>query len=137
MAYADQSTKSKIKAALAPILEKYGVKGTLSVQNHMTVVLKIKNDTIGIVENYFENVHTRPHSNYSIISIDEWARGYDAIDFNVNHYYISDHYSGKVREFLTEVNSAMQSANWYNRSDISTDYFDVAYYYDIIAVWKR
>jgi len=41
MAYMDQEKKAKIAANLKPILRKYGIKGSLSVRNHMAICLTI------------------------------------------------------------------------------------------------
>jgi hypothetical protein len=49
MAYMNQEKKAKIAATLKPILKKYGIKGSLSVRNHTSIVLTI---TAGKVDFY-------------------------------------------------------------------------------------
>ena len=49
----------------------------------------------------------------------------------VNIYWIDSHHEGVARDFLNEALEAMRSANWFDKSDISTDYFYTAYYVDI------
>ena len=41
MAYMNQTKKQTIAAKVKPILAKYGMKGSLSVRNHSTIVLKL------------------------------------------------------------------------------------------------
>ena len=38
MAYMNQERKAKVAAKVKPILAKYGMKGSLSVRNHSTIV---------------------------------------------------------------------------------------------------
>ena len=49
MAYMNQEKKKIIAEKLKPILKKYGVKGTLSVQNHMSITLKIKEGKVDVL----------------------------------------------------------------------------------------
>jgi hypothetical protein len=41
MAYMNQTKKATIASKVKPILAKYGMKGSLSVRNHSTIVLKL------------------------------------------------------------------------------------------------
>ena len=101
MAYINQEGKAKISAALKPVLLKYGMKGSLSVRNHSTIALTLKSGPI-----------------------DFQGKG-------VNVYCIDRHHEGVARDFLNEALEAMRSADWFDKSDISTDYFYTAYYIDI------
>jgi hypothetical protein len=42
MAYMNQQKKAIIASKLKPVLKKYGVKGSLKVSNHSTIVLNVK-----------------------------------------------------------------------------------------------
>ena len=101
MAYINQEGKAKISAALKPVLAKYGMKGSLSVRNHCTIALTLKSGPI-----------------------DFQGKG-------VNVYWIDQHHEGVARDFLNEALEAMRSADWFDKSDSSTDYFHTAYYIDI------
>ena len=46
MAYVSAETKAIIAAAVKPVLAKYGMKGTLSVDNHRTIVLTLQSGPI-------------------------------------------------------------------------------------------
>ena len=136
MAYMDQERKAKIAANLKPILAKYGIKGSLSVRNHSTIVLTLKSGRIDFVENYIKtdaNVsHGRPMSQDQI----DYIRKNQSVD--VNPYWFQEHFSGKAKKFLSEAFKAMKSADWYDESDAMTDYFNTAYYVDVnIGKWNK
>jgi hypothetical protein len=132
MAYMNQERKATITNSLKPILAKYGVKGSLSVRNHSSIVLTLKSGKIDFIANSnrvcgndFYQVQRGFRPNTS---------GYD----QVNPYWFQDHYDGLAKEFLTEAFKALKSAGWYDRSDAMTDYFDTAYYVDInIGKWNK
>ncbi len=132
MAYMNQERKAKITQALKPVLAKYKVKGSLSVRNHMTIVLTLKSGAIDFIANsnrvcgndfYQVARGFKPNTN-----------GYD----QVNPYHFQNHYDGIAKDFLTEALAALKSADYYDRSDAMTDYFDTAYYFDInIGKWDK
>ena len=136
MAYMNQERKAKIASALKPILTRYGVKGTLSVRNHSTIVLTLKSGKIDFVENFITTdanvVHGRKMDQTQIDSI----RKYQSLD--VNPYWFHEHFSGVALKFLTEAFAALKSADWFDESDAQTDYFHTAYYVDVnIGKWNQ
>ena len=132
MAYVNQEMKSKIAAAIKPILAKYGVKGSLSVRNHMAIVLTVKSGKIDFIGN---SNRVCGNSHYQV------ARGFTPNTSGyatVNKYWYQDHYDGVAKAFIAEAITALQSAGWYDRSDAQVDYFDTAYYIDInIGRWDK
>lgn len=127
MAYMNQEKKTKIAAALKPVLKKYGLKGSLSVRNHSTIVLNIKAGKIDFIGNYIKDI-TDPQ-------VLKWCEK-RAVD--VNPYWYQDHYDGVAKAALDEIFTALKSAGWYNNSDAQIDYFDTAYYYDVnIGKWNK
>jgi hypothetical protein len=126
MAYMNQERKAKIATILKPILKKYGVNGSLSVRNHMTICLTVKSGKIDFIGNFNETVNTVRGDRMAVGSID------------VNPYWFQDHFSGVSKQFLTEAFKALKGADWYDRSDAMTDYFDTAYYVDLnIGKWNK
>jgi hypothetical protein len=116
----NQQKKAVIAAKLKPVLKKYGVKGTLSVRNHMAIVLNVKAGKVDFFTDYGDRE--------------------DALKFGiqVNPYWFQDHFTGKSKKFLAEAFDAMKSAGYYNNSDAQIDYFDTAYYFDInIGKWNK
>jgi hypothetical protein len=120
MAYMNQDKKKVIASKLKPVLKKYGVKGTLSVRNHSSIVLNVKAGKIDFFEDYGDREDAKKFG------------------IQVNPYWFHDHFEGKSKQFLTEAFDALKSAGYYDNSDASIDYFDTAYYYNInIGNWKK
>jgi hypothetical protein len=120
MAYMNQEKKKVIAAKLKPVLKKYGVKGSLSVRNHMYIVLNVKSGKIDFFNDYGDVEDARKFG------------------IQVNPYWFQDHFTGKSKEFLSEAFDALKSAGYYNNSDAQIDYFDVSYYFDInIGKWNK
>ena len=120
MAYMNQEMKATIAKNLKPVLKKFGVKGTLSVSNHSTIVLTLKSGQIDFFADYGDSEDARKFG------------------IDVNPYWFHEHFTGKSKQFLTEAFRALKSANWYDESDIQTDYFNTAYYFRInVGKWNK
>ena len=120
MAYMNQEMKATIAKNLKPVLKKFGVKGTLSVSNHSTIVLTLKSGKIDFFADYGDREDARKFG------------------IDVNPYWFHEHFTGKSKQFLTEAFNALKSANWYDESDIQTDYFNTAYYFRInVGKWNK
>jgi hypothetical protein len=130
MAYMNVEKKRKIAELVKPILHKYGVKGTLSVHHHSTLVLTISRGKLDFIGNYNETgVANRGH----------WSRGFDPANnsIQVNTHHTDSHYSGKVRDFFNEVIAAMNVDNW-DHSDIQSDYFSCGYHISVnVGKWDK
>lgn len=115
MAYMNQEKKAALAPGIKKVLKKYGMKGTLSVRNHSTLVLTVKSGKIDF----------------------QFKDGQRGVDVNV--YHIANHYQDrpKAKAFLEEVYAAMQVGN-YDNSDPMTDYFCVGWYSNIhIGKWNK
>ncbi len=138
MAYMNQERKTVIAAKLKPILKKYGVKGTLAVRNHSTIVLNIKSGPIDFIENFIQtdaDKNCGPGGKMSADQVD-YIRKNQSVD--VNPYWFQEHFSGRARQFLLETFAAMKGAGWYDNTDAQIDYFDTAYYVDVnIGRWNK
>ena len=120
MAYMNQEKKAIIAAKLKPVLKKYGVKGTLSVRNHSSIVLNVKSGPVDFIKDYGDAEDARKFG------------------IQVNPYWFEEHFTGKSKKFLKEAFDALKSAGYYDRSNAQIDYFDTAYYYDInIGRWNK
>jgi hypothetical protein len=110
MAYMNAERKKIIAENLKPVLKKYGMKGSLSVRNHMAISLTLQSGPIDF--------------------------GSDIRD--INPYWFHEHYEGVAKDFLTEAFAALKTAGYYDNSDASIDYFDTAYYYGIVVgKWNK
>ncbi len=135
MAYVSQERKQSLAPAIKAVLKKYGVKGSLSIRTHSSLVLTIKSGKIDFVENFIETdnkvLHGRKMSQDQIDHI----RKNQSVD--VNPYWYHEHFSGKAKDFLKEVLAAMNNGN-HDNSDIQSDYFDVGWYVDVnIGRWNQ
>jgi hypothetical protein len=125
MAYMNQEKKAKISPVVKNILKKYNLKGSLSVRNHSTLCLNIRQGSIDFISNYNQDINTE--------------RGDRAADryIDVNTYHFESHFTGRARDAIRELHTAMMLGN-HDNSDVQTDYFDVGWYVDInIGRWNQ
>lgn len=110
MAYVSQELKAKLAPTIKSVLKKYKMKGSISVRNHMSLVVTVKEGAIDF--------------------------GSDYID--VNTYWIHEHYEGTAKKFLTELKAAMEGPDFFNEDDAQTDYFHRSHYIDInVGKWNK
>lgn len=131
MAYMNQTKKETIAAQLKPIFKKYGVKATLAVDNHSTLVVNIRQGKQDFIKNY--NKKVKDHAQHSFAH--EITDGY----MQVNPYHYGNHFSGECKKILEEIiTTANKAGQNYNNSDIMSDYFDVGFYLDVnIGQWNK
>ena len=116
MAYMNQERKRQLAPAIKSVLKKYGVKGSIAVANHMTLVVNLKSGKVDFQKDHVDG----------------------KLHYQVNPYWFEDHYEGASKSFLKELLAAMRGDIWYDRSDAMIDYFDTAYYMDInIGQWNK
>ncbi len=129
MAYMNQERKAQLAPAIKAALNKYGVKGTISVRNYSTLCVTIKSGKIDFIKNYNDETIARRTELRQV----NMAR--DHID--VNPYWYQEHFTGTALAFLAELFAACNNGN-HDRSDIQTDYFDVGWYVDVnIGTWGK
>jgi hypothetical protein len=112
MAYVSQEDKAKLAPVIKAVLKKHGMKGSIAVRHYSTLVVNIRS---GIID---------------------FPADRDYIQ--VNTYWLEDHYRGAALAFLTELKAAMRGPDFYDNSDITTDYFDVSHYINVnIGQWDK
>ena len=115
MAYVSQKDKAKLAPEIKKVLSKYGMKGSISIRHHSTLVVTLQSGAI---------------------DFGEYTHGDGYIQVNV--YHIERHYKGKAQKFLTELLAAMKGPGWFDKSDSMTDYFHVKHYCDInVGKWNK
>ena len=129
MAYISKELKAKLAPELRAICKKYGVKASVAVRNHSTLVLNISQGAIDFIGNTNQVVAARPGG---------FRNGSPAErSIQVNPYWYSEHFDGTALKFLEEVFAVMNNGNW-DKSDIQSDYFNVGWYNDVnVGRWDR
>lgn len=132
MAHMNQEKKSKLAPAIRMVLKKYGMRGSISVENHNSINVNIKSGKLDLIKNYNETLKNSP----------EWEkyknRGILASEYiQVNEYHYKKYFTGKCLKFIDEMITAMNDGN-YNHSDYQSDYFSVGWYTHLnIGHWNK
>jgi len=112
MAYVSKEDKKTLAPAIKKVLAEYGVKGTIKINNHMTLVVTLRKIPAGL------------------FTTEEIRNG-------VNVYHIDTGFEGTAKKFLTALLAAMKGDKWFDKSDSMVDYFHTAWYNDIkIGEWN-
>jgi hypothetical protein len=127
MAYVSQEMKAKTAPTIKALLKKYGLKGSLSVRNHSTLVLTVRQGTIDFIGNFNETNQPNGRS---------FTPAKDSIQ--VNTYWAHEHFSGRAAEFLSKAIQTLKGPDFFDHSDAQTDYFHCSHYIDInIGRWNQ
>ena len=111
MAYISQKDKKELAPGIKAVLKKYGMKGSIAIKHHSSLVVNLQSGPIKF-------------------DMDGYT--------SVNVYHIDKHYTGRTKDFLNELVTAMKGTKWFDKSDIMTDYFHTAYYIDInVGKWNK
>ena len=107
MAFMSQERKKELAPAIKAVLKEYGMKGTLAVRHHSTLVINIKSGALDFSEYMDGRNYVSPH-----------------------HHGLERNYQGECLEFLQKLFAAANAGN-HDNSDPMTDYFDVGWYVDV------
>lgn len=136
MAYVSQELKSKLSPKIKAICKKHGVKASIAVRHHSTLVLNVKSGKIDFIENYIKTDADKVAANKMSPDTIAYIRKNQSLD--VNTYWAHEHYSGKAKQFLTEMISAMKGPDFFDHTDAQSDYFHCSHYIDInIGKWDK
>ena len=135
MAYVSQEMKAKLAPTIKAVLTKYGMKGTVAVRHHSTLVVNIKEGKLDLLGS------AQRHNDY--VAERRGQTSYPVGDYlQVNEY----HAAGWAREigddtvadFYDELKSAMEGPDFFNEDDAMTDYFHRSHYIDInVGKWNK
>jgi hypothetical protein len=130
MAYMSQERKAEIAPVVKAICKKYGVRASIAVRHHSTLVLNIKSGAIDFIESY---INGNPHK----MTEEAANRVRKSGSIDVNPYWYQEHFTGVALDFMKEVFAAMNAGN-HDHSDIQSDYFNVGWYVDVnIGRWNK
>lgn len=122
MAYVSQEKKSKIAAALKPIIPA-GWRYSLAVHNHSTIVLTIREAPVNIIAAMRGSDYFDPQT---------------AKEARPNVYHIRRAFADEQMADLFERIVAALNIDNHDNSDPMTDYFDVGHYKEInIGKWNK
>ena len=129
MAYVSQEYKAKVAPIVKALCKKYGVKGSLSVRHHSTLVLTVKSGKLDFINNFNNTIAERVGGN-RVNPADKYLQ--------VNVYWCHEHFSGKAKDFMVEAVKALKGPDYFDKSDIMTDYFHTSHYVDInVGSWNK
>jgi hypothetical protein len=109
MAYMDQEQKAKIAQALKIALKDSGLKYSLAVRDHSTLIMTVTKGPIDFAAAQVPTEYTR-----------------DYIDVNQYHFE-TQFYDGKAKDMIRTILSCLNMGNW-DKSDYQSDYFNVGWY---------
>jgi|TARA_R110000822_G_scaffold63911_14_gene157158 hypothetical protein len=111
MAYISQEEKKVRLPAIKAVAKKFGMKVTVGVKHHSTLVVNVKEGPL---------------------TFDDYEQ--------VNVYHIEKFYGTDTKQtaFLDEMIVAMKGVGWFCNDDSQTDYFHRSFYTDInIGQWNK
>lgn len=130
MAYVSNELKAKLAPAIKAVCVKYGIKASIAVNNHSTLCLNIKSGAIDFIKNFYDTIASKPHLSRMAEPTSKYIQ--------VNVYHYQDHFTGNALAFLTEVIECLYGPDYYDHSDIQTDYFNCAHYISVnIGRWDK
>ena len=131
MAYVSQELKAKLAPAVKALLKQYGLKGSLSINNHSTLVLTVGSGRIDLIGNYNSVCSQIPRPEH--LPFQPATKS-----IQVNPYWAHEHFSGKAKDFIVAAIAALKGPDFFDDTDISTDYFHCSHYVDInIGRWNK
>jgi hypothetical protein len=122
MAYVSQDQKKALAPGIKAVLAKYGMKGTVAVRHHSTLVVNVIEGPLDLIVNANAKSEERCEPGERRVVQKDYMR--------VNNYHARDQFSDDCRAFVLELLEACNVGNW-NKSDLQTDYHNVGWYVDI------
>jgi hypothetical protein len=130
MAYMSQERKANLAPAIKALCKAHGVKASIAVDNHSTLVVNIKSSPFDFIGNVNRVMEAHPRYNNHT-----FRPATDSIQ--VNPYWCHEHFDGAERDFIVELVRLMNIGN-HDNSDIQSDYFDVGWYISVnIGSWNK
>lgn len=131
MAYMGQDRKKQIAEKLKIAMKGTGIKYTLGVHHHSTIVMRIHKGPVDFIQNHMETIATQPR--YDMYNPNKTK----STHIDVNPYWYKEHFTGKALEILDKVLPILNEGN-HNRSDAMSDYFDVGWYVSVkVGEWDK
>lgn len=109
MAYINRETSAKIRKALKEAFPE--IKFSVSIENQVTLNVRL------MASPYFD----------------------DGVYTHINHHWMSEHFEGEQLDVLQRIERVIKEVGeWFDKSDVMTDYFHTAFYYRItLGRWDK
>lgn len=132
MAYMNQERKAQLAPAIKAHCRKFGMKASIAVRHHSTLVVNVKSGPLDLCQNYYDTCapeYARRYAHCTPMTV--------PTHIQVNPYWSHEHFSGKCRDFIVGLLELMNIGN-HDNSDAQVDYFDVGWYKDVnIGSWNK
>ncbi len=132
MAYMNQERKAKLSPAIKAHCAKYGMKATIGVRHHSTLVVNIKSGKLDLCQNFYDTQaaeYSRRYPNHPAMELPKYMQ--------INPYWAHEHFTGKCRDFIVGLLDLMNIGN-HDNSNAQIDYFDVGWYRDVnVGAWNK
>ena len=126
MAYISQEEKKELLPGIKKVLKTYGMKGTVSIRHHSTLIVTLTEgqlDLIRVENEIRKEKHARnPYLKLYLVTNESFQQSYHHLNKFVE---LGEH---EVHNFYQNMFKAMKGDKWFDKSDIMTDYFHIAYY---------
>ena len=128
MAYVSQEEKKELSVGIKRVLKKYNVKGTIGVHHRSTIVVRLRSGDLDILGNYWEDYTKRVERGQIGTHL---IRTEKPTYLDVNHHSVDSTYTGEVLNFFNELIAEMKGKDFFDETDIMTDYFHCSHYLNI------
>ncbi len=123
MAYVSQDEKKVLAPAIKAVLKTYGVKATISITNMSTLVVTLKSGSIDLLTDYNER-----------LAVERTLRDIEVMyreTYELQHLVQPEGVNGLHANFFNQLIIAMRGQDWFDNSDMMTDYFNTKHYTQI------
>tara|TARA_R100000988_G_scaffold99883_1_gene69643 strand:+ start:862 stop:1305 length:444 start_codon:yes stop_codon:yes gene_type:complete len=125
MAHISQEEKKELMPGIKKVLKTYNMKGTVSIRNHSTLIVTLSEgelDLIRVENEIRKERHARNNYGELYLVNSTFNQSYHHLNKFVE---LGEHL---VHNFYQNMFKAMKGDKWFDKSDIMTDYFHIAYY---------
>ena len=130
MAYISQDEKKALTPEITKVLKKYGMKGSVSIRHHMTLCVTITTGKLDLIGNWYEQ-QTKRRDTFGLL-------GEKPTYLDLSPHWLDSNFDGECLALLSELFDAMKGPEWFDNSDLMTDYFHVAHYVDVkVGRWNK
>ena len=125
MAFISQQDKKTLAPAIKAVFKKYGLKGTIGIENHMTLCANVSAGRLDLIGAAAQVGNFRSSGYYQANACQSTNKKYKDINIDIFNFY-------------EDLKKAMRGALWFDKSDLMTDYHHTAYYMNInIGRWNK